>query len=230
MPPSSTQVINAVKNLQDYQLFLASNDTTALGDYNNQKRDELLTEINTTKKSVFDKVYSDSTTAANSAMNTYYYYGRNKDLLDTNTKLAENAKEDKDNMKYNYDLAKRQFELNEWAVQNKRDTLFVYQFGFISVCAVIILTLLNKNSLLPGALYYYLLFTVIAIFIMVIIYKAIYGERVRDKFYWNKRKFGKYATTPASGSDCPTLTDMAFDSLKGASDAIDDAANWATNW
>jgi hypothetical protein len=234
MPPTSSQVVNAIKNLQDYQLLLATKelekDSTAFQSYSQGQRDALLTEINDTKKGVFDKVYSDSTTAANSVMNTYYYYRSNKELLDTNSKLASKTAEEGTNLKYNHDLAKRQFELNEWAVQNKRDTLFVYQFGFIAVCAVTILTLLKKNSILPGGLYYYLLFTVIAIFIMIVLYKAIYGERVRDKFYWNKRKFGKYATTPASGSECPTLTDMAFNSVQSATDNVQSTLDWAINW
>jgi len=45
--------------------------------------------------------------------------------------------------KYNIELANRQIQVNEWAYNNKMDTLFVFQLIFITIMMVTILLVLN---------------------------------------------------------------------------------------
>lgn len=211
-------VLSFVKEAQDYEQTLAmqeiQKDPAKFKAYTDQRKAEIKNEIFNAKDTAFNKVYEDAKLAADNNNNVLYYYRRNKDLLDINDTLAKKALEDNDKVVFNDGLAKRHFELNEWEVQDKRDTLFMYQLGFISILSIVLLTLLKKSGLLGGGLYWYLSAFVVVVFVFTLLYRIIYTEMVRDKFYWSRRKFGSMNTPPASGSgECPT----SFESMKQSS-------------
>lgn len=208
-------VLRIAREAQDYEQTLAMQDIsknpTAYATYTGEQVATLTSDITSAKDSAFNKVYEDATLANDNNTSVLYYYRRNKDLLDINTSLARKAVEDNDKVVFNDGLAKRHFELNEWEVQDKRDTLFMYQLGFICILSIVLLTLLKKRELLRGGTYWYLCGFIVVVFIFTMIYRIIYTETVRDKFYWSRRKFGSMNAPPASGSgECPT----AFDSMK----------------
>lgn len=219
-------VVSFVKIAQDYEQNLAmqeiQRDPAKFKAYTDTRKAEIKGEIFDAKETAFNKVYTDAKLAVDNNNNTLYYYRRNKDLLDINEVLAAKTLEDNDKIAFNDGLAKRHFELNEWEVQDKRDTLFVYQIAFISILSIILLTLLKKSGLIGGGLYWYVIVSIIIVFIFTLLYRIIYTETVRDKFYWSRRKFGSMNAPPASGSgDCPT----SFESMK------ESVVNYAdSNW
>jgi hypothetical protein len=219
--PSHSGAINFSKEAQDYEQSVAIAQLKAneaeYKQFLNSNKTQLANDIFTAKSSTFDKVLSDAKLASDNNNNLLYYYSRNKELLDTNDKLATNIVNEADKIQFNDGLAKRHFELNEWAVQDKRDTLFVYQTGFISLLAIILLTLLKKLNVLGGGLYWYLIVAIVVIFIFMLIYRIIYTKKVRDKFYWSRRKFGTMNAPPASGSaECPTAAQLLSGTLMHA--------------
>jgi hypothetical protein len=217
-------VVSFVKEAQDYEQTLAmqeiQKDPAKFKAYTDQRKAQIKSDIFDAKESAFNKVYEDAKLAADNNNSVMYYYRRNKDLLDINNVLAKKALEDNDKIVFNDGLAKRHFELNEWEVQDKRDTLFMYQLGFISILSIVLLTLLKKSGLLGGGLYWYLCVFVVVVFVFTLLYRIIYTETVRDKFYWSRRKFGSMNAPPASGSgECPS----SFDSMRAT------ATNYASS-
>ena len=64
---------------------------------------------------------------------------------------------------YNDDLTKRQVQVNEWAYNNKMDTLFVFQIMFISLLFVSILMILKASGVVGGPFVWYSLMIVFII-------------------------------------------------------------------
>jgi hypothetical protein len=213
---ATNNIINIAKEAQDYAQTEAMKalkaNPAAYASYVSSQKAALQNQIFDAKDRAFNKVIEDAKLASDNNNNVLYYYRRNKDLLDINTELANKAVEDVDKVVFNNGLAKRHFELNEWEVQDKRDTLFMYQIGFVSLLSIVLLTMLKKTGLLGGGLYWYLCVAIVIIFIFILLYRIIYTQMVRDKFYWSRRKFGSMNTPPASGSQCPGVFEAAVSS------------------
>jgi hypothetical protein len=199
--PSPSDIIDIIRDGQDMELALALKDMQTNPSAYIAKKDALKNTILSAKDNAFNKIYSDALSSTHSNSNLLYYYRRNKELLDVNGDLANNVSKDAHNIQLNSHLASRQFELNEWAVHNKRDTLFIYQLGFIALSVSVLLTFFKKLNLITGGVYWYMIVAMIVIFIFTVLYRSIYSEMVRDKFYWNRRKFGVIHTPPAPSSD-----------------------------
>ena len=209
---------NLISSLQDYQDLVTVNELKGknpanLQAYVSDKKKQLLSDIHGTKSRAFEKAYNGSLMSADNYVNTLYYYRRNKELLDTNEALAKKSLMDAKAVVFNDDLAKRQFEINEWTVNNKRDTLFIFQFAFICVLIVTMLTYLNKANLIPGGFYGWLILFIAIIFCLTVAYRAVQTNNLRDKFYWSRRKFGRYGP-PASGggNNCLVASANEFES------------------
>lgn len=110
-------------------------------------------------------------------------------------------------------LAKRQSEINQWTYSNKRETLFVYQMLLISITLTTIFTYLWANSIMGGGLYFMLFLIIWLVFSFIVLNRAQYTDKTRDKKFWNRRLFREEA-----GAKIPTP------SCAGISDSISDAS------
>lgn len=90
---------------------------------------------------------------------------------------------------YNIDLANRQIQVNEWAYNNKTDTLFVFQLLFISLMFVTILLVIKGMGHIGGDFVWYSMTVLIIINAMIIINRAVYTNTKRDSKLWNKKRF-----------------------------------------
>lgn len=95
----------------------------------------------------------------------------------------------KEEEEYNIDLATRQIEINEWAYEDKMDTLFVFQVVFIGLLLVTILFYLKDVGIFPSSFVWYIIFILALIIGIIIINRASFTARRRDKRYWNRRRF-----------------------------------------
>jgi ABC-type transport system involved in cytochrome bd biosynthesis fused ATPase/permease subunit len=96
------------------------------------------------------------------------------------------------------DSLERQVEVNEWAYEDKLDTLFVLQLFFLALVSILILASLTKYGLmnLPFTVLVGLL--LLGILISIWVFRAAYTSNVRDKQSWNRRRFqGDGSTVPA---------------------------------
>lgn len=122
---------------------------------------------------------------------------------------------------YNYDLATRQSEINEYAYQNKLDTLFFLQLLFISLLIVGIFAYLASIEVISYLLVGYVALLILIIDILIFITRYSFTANLRDKNRWNEVKsknepsiawkfkseedlaalYGKYGLSNLSGVD-----------------------------
>ena len=94
-------------------------------------------------------------------------------------------------------MASRKNEMNEWTVQNKNDTLFVFSALFITVSVLLLLTVLLRMHIIPASLWVGIGLPFIIIFILIVVNRSQYTDILRNKRYWNKKIFdGKYGKIP----------------------------------
>jgi hypothetical protein len=195
--------------IQQYETVVSTNQLAQnpqeLAAYTTAQKERLKASITSAKEDAFNKVFTDANQAADTSNNIYYYYQRSKEAADANERLFNAAKASNQTANYNSDLAKRQFEINEWAVNNKRDTLFVFQFIFITLLVLSIITGLWKYGLIPNGVFGMLTFGLLLVLALTIAYRAMYTDDVRNKYYWSRRDFGKMPTTIIPAPDCPNL-------------------------
>ncbi len=198
--------------IQQYETVVSTNqlaqNPSELAAYTTAQKERLKSSIVAAKQDAFNKVFTDASQASDTSNNIYYYYQRSKEAADANEKLLNAALKSNQTANYNSELAKRQFEVNEWAVGNKRDTLFVFQFIFITLLVLAILTGLWKYGLIPTGIFGMLTFFLFFVLACTIAYRALYTDGVRNKYYWSRRSFGKMPTMIAPTPDCPTLSNL----------------------
>jgi hypothetical protein len=96
---------------------------------------------------------------------------------------------DKSEEDYNIELASRQVEINEWAYEDKMETLFVFQILFMSTLFIIILFYLKDTGIFPSSFVWYVVFILVLIVGILIINRASFTARKRDRRFWNRRRF-----------------------------------------
>jgi hypothetical protein len=89
---------------------------------------------------------------------------------------------------YNTDLATRQVQINEWAYEDKMDTLFVFQVIFMSILFLIILFYLKDVGIFPSSFTWYVVFIIALIVGLIIINRATFTAKRRDRRFWNRRR------------------------------------------
>jgi hypothetical protein len=161
-----------------------------------QTQDNLYKDVTRTKDNEFSKVYGELRQTSHHAIDPIIHHD-NKAVIDTE---ANNAK--------------RQYEINQWTTANKSETLFVYQFLFISLCISIILTFLWKRGLMGNWFYGLVMLLIISIFVFMVVYKSQYTTYVRDGRYWNRRNFIKEGGIPIPIVPVPSCSSIE----KGVSD------------
>ena len=101
------------------------------------------------------------------------------------------------------DTAKRIYEMNEWTVQNKKDTLFVLSSLFITLSALLLLTVLWRMGISTGHTAAIYAVPVVIIFVFIVINRSQYTKTVRDQRYWNREN--RKNASAFQISLCPTI-------------------------
>jgi hypothetical protein len=92
-------------------------------------------------------------------------------------------------IQYNIDLANRQIQVNEWAYNNKTDTLFFFQLLFISLMFVTLLMSMQVMGHLSTEFVTYSVVVLTIINVVIIINRSVYTNTKRDTREWNKKRF-----------------------------------------
>ena len=204
----NTESIAALtSSLQDAELTTAltemQNNPVALQTYLQRAQERLYSNVTQQKDDTFQKVYGDLERASTTERAVYHYYKRNSDLNTLQKSVFDNQKNSADAVIYDRDLAKRQYEINQWTASNKKETLFVYSQMFIVLCTFVILGYLWMRGILGTSVVMILGVIVLLIVIFTIVNRSQYTDFVRDKRYWNRRLFPVYRPIPTP-SICPT--------------------------
>lgn len=170
-------------------LSVYSNDPHGLQLYIQKEQANIFKNITAQKDLRFEKVYGDlsnSTSTENDKI-------QHKEMSELNKNIYETQKRHADLVTHDKDLASRKYEMNEWTVNNKRDTLFIFSMLFIMLSGLLFITGLWKLGLISISIYLLLGIPMLIIFILTIVYRSQYTNIFRNKRYWNKKSFeGKY--------------------------------------
>lgn len=161
--------------------------------------------ISTQKLLSFQKLYGDLDIATNAANSVAMHQIRNDESTKLNNKLLEEANKNSDNVRNTSELANRKYEMNEWSVNNKKDTLFILSMLFITISGLILVTGLYKLNVINISFWMLLSIPMILIFVLTVIYRSQYTNVYRNKRYWNRKRFeGKSGTIPMP--NCADIT------------------------
>lgn len=194
---------------------------------------ELLNTINSARNANAEKLIGDLGRSIDNQKNTYYYYQRNKDLLNLGDIPLKRMELDAAAAKHDKELAQRQYEINKWTSGNRADTLFVYQIIFLTVLLLAIFTGLWRTGVVSTGFLSMTIVLAIVINILVIVRRAQYTAFTRDQRYWNKRTFPKFSASQAPIPNCPslgTVTDLAGNIMSSAEELGDTALDYANRF
>lgn len=192
------QLYNEIK-LAAYLKSLNQTDVTKLLQ---QQQESVYNDVISQKNSTLSKLYGDLEVATSAHESTLMHRIRNKELIDLNTDLLKTTENNKNNMINDRNLSSRKYEMNEWTVNNKKDTLFIFSMLFVVLSGLLLTTGLWKLHVISTSFWLLLSIPMILIFILTVIYRSQYTNIYRNKRYWNKKKFeGKHATLPIPTCD-----------------------------
>jgi hypothetical protein len=157
--------------------------------YFSSQKQQLLNDVLKSRESTFQKTYTDAVRNNSIQHSLFFYQQRNRDLENMGQAISAKNENEIGITKYNNDLATRQYEINEWAYNNKMDTLFVVQLLFVTVLVAAALTYLNKMGFISMTIVGILVGILLFADILILINRYNYTNKTRNKRYWNKRIF-----------------------------------------
>lgn len=186
-------IIDYTKISQDVELASAfdvlKRDPVRYTQFLQDQQNKIYSEIVKQKDNSFDKVYGDLDRASKVQESILMNQKRTKELANIHKQLAENQKDSASAILHDKQIANRKYEMNEWSVNNKNDTLFVFSSGFIMLSGLLLITALYRIGMISSYLWVALGGPLIIIFILIVLRRAFYTDRLRNKRYWNKQIF-----------------------------------------
>ena len=107
---------------------------------------------------------------------------------------------------YNYGLATQQTRLNNYAYQNKMDTLFFLQILLISLLILSIFAYGARVGLFSGVLVLYVVLILFLLDLVIFIVRYAYDVILRDPSVWSRRRFAYQEAVP----DAPLNVDTSL--------------------
>jgi len=218
--------ISSLKNAGQITSFIQSQQASVYNDIVQQKED------------TFSKVYGDLDRAGKVQEAVLLYNKRTRDLANVQDQIYSNQKNSADAIIDDNSLASRKTEMNEWTVNNKKDTLFVYSSLFIMLSVLLLLTGLLRMSLISTSLWVICGLIIIIVFVLILVNRSHYTDVLRNKRYWNKQIFeGKYGKLP--DPICPGAIDSMYSNatslqqnvqsgIANTAQAVADGSQWVT--
>jgi hypothetical protein len=205
---SLDQIIEYTKLFQDIELATAvsqlKKDPARLQQFLQGQQSTVFNDITKQKDSTFQKVYGDLERASQAQESTLMYNKRNMELAQIQEQIYENQKNSATAITDDKSLANRKYEMNEWSVNNKRDTLFIFSMLLIVLASLVVLTVLWRMGLISAGLWVAIGAPIIIIFLLTLISRSQYTSVLRDQRYWNRQKFPSGKKVPI-----PTCADLS---------------------
>ena len=217
------QLIATTQTYQDAELASAiqqlKKDPAQLKVFLQKQQSGVYNNITAQKDNTIQKVYGDLDRATKVQESILMYTKRDQDLLNLEQNAYQMQQDAANSLQDDKNIAGRKNEMNEWSVNNKKDTLFVFSSLFIMLSGLICLTLLYRASLISSYLWVGLASTLIIIFILIVVNRSQYTDILRNKRYWNRKNFeGQYGKI--SLPSCPGLTSGITSSLQSAEQSL----------
>jgi hypothetical protein len=230
MPIDIQSIIDYTKIYQDIELASGigelKKDPKQLALFLQNQQDNVFKNVVKQKEDTFQKVYGDLNRAGKSQESVLLYNLRNKQLADVQEQVYTNQKHNADAVTEDKSMANRKNEMNEWTVNNKKDTLFVFSSLFLMLSGLTLITVLYRMSLISPYLWSFFAAFMVIIFTIIVVRRSQYTNVLRDKRYWNKQIFpSQYGQIQAI---CPGLTSQIQSGINSASQSMNQGIATAT--
>lgn len=169
----------------------------------NVDSNNIIQQINQAEMSNLVQSLNNAESNSNNALSYGMMLNRNKTIRDIATDLTTQNKRVNNGAK---DTFSRQAEINEWAAQNKYDTLFFLQTLFIYFCLVVVTLFFRQMGVFPDVVMYLIVGLGLLIVLGVLWNRASYTSASRDKRYWNRRFMGLDDSNLAAQMQCTLQT------------------------
>jgi len=195
------QIIDYTQLFQDVELATAvgqlKQDPAQLQQFLQGQQGKIYEDVVKQKDSTFQKVYGDLNRASQAQEAILMLDKRNQELMEITQQIYNNQQGQASTVVDDKNLAGRKYEMNQWSVGNKGDTLFVFSSLFILLSSLTLITVLWRMGLLGGGAVGILAAIFIIIFVLIVINRSNFTNVWRDNRYWNRVNFsGKYGKIP----------------------------------
>lgn len=222
------QTIQTTRLFQDVEFSQAvqelSRNPQALQAYLQQAQNRLYNNVTSQKDNSISKAYGDLSTASTANKALLDSWTRVKETEGTQDALLAELTKNASATSQERDVARRQVEINEWTVGNKRETLFIYQALFIGLCLTVVLTYLLMTGVIGHGFYWPSVFLLAFIFALIVANRAQYTIFSRNKRYWNRRNFKEQPGVIVPMPDCQSAATAAQNTLASAQNMFTSAA------
>ena len=226
---------NKLQEITDYVQTSADTELSTLLNQLNQDptaldniESKLVNKVTEQKENAFSKVYGVLEKLASEDTQELQQSANSQQIQSVNEQMLQKYKTSAGSKNDHINLLKRQEQINEWEVNNKRETLFIYQQIFIILCASVVLVYLYRTDIIGTVPFLTIEFILVAIIVFTVTYRVQYTDGVRDKQYWNKRYFKKEEPIIIPMPDCETIareTDETIDETEAAFNKMDSYVN-----
>ena len=195
--------INDAQVASDYELTQYIGALSDKTGYASETAGDAIDKIKSLKQDRFNYLSQDLTGADNNIISTAYYLTRTKDLTQMASDIDKVAVRQLQTGDINANVISRQNEINEWAHNNKLDTLFFLQVLFLCLTFVSALFFMNHNGIISNYLLNLCIVLSVAVAVFVLITRARYTMVRRDSRYWSKLRYPKLQVPNKPANECP---------------------------
>ena len=208
---SLSESINNAKTTADFELssYFSQMSRSDKADYAGNNAMDALNRIKALKQDRFTYLNEDLRGVDNNLTSTAYYITRTNDLKDMANDVDEVTTKQLSVSDINTGVVRRQEEINEWANNNKLDTLFFLQVLFISLTFISSLMFINSKGLISSYLLNLFIVLTTAFAVFVLITRARYTNIRRNPRYWNKMRFTNHPGESSDDTCAPTANNDA---------------------
>lgn len=181
------------------------NLTTFINDQQNLIRESVTAQ----KDAAINKVYGDLDRTIKNQDSILLMNNNYNAIKDVYTDVYTQQQRTIDKIANDKSINQRKYEMNEWSVGNKQETLFVYSMLFVALCTATVLVLMRRIGVINTGLMSLLLLILVLIVVFTVIYRRNYTNTLRDRRYWNRRKF-----RPEDGPKLANICDISSEDVK----------------
>ena len=205
MPVSLSEQISNAQLAADLEMttYFQQMSDSDKADYAGKNISSAINNIKANKQDRFTYLSEDLRGADNNLTSTAYYIARTSDLKDMAEDIDMVATKQLTTSDMNSGIILRQNEINEWANNNKLDTLYFLQVLFISLTFISALIFLKSYGLISSYLLNLCIVLTGAFAVFVLITRARYTNIRRNPRYWSKMRFPNEAGESSDATCAP---------------------------
>lgn len=228
----SIENVLSAQELQNIQFSQAlRSDPAQYQAYVQDKVSKLMDENLNTKRSAFQKAHIDAGRYMDMDHNAQLYKTRSDDVNSLHSAIEKSNNLYLQNIEKDKNISRRQVEINEYAYNNKLETLFFLQLLFLSVLGLTLVIYLQRNGIVGNTFAGMLTIGLLIIITIICLYRWNYTRTTRDGRFWSRRYFKQEDESAgiSRAGHCDAQGNYVFDLKAIVPDIVDQSARTLTD-